>query len=355
MHGQRKLSGPGARTTIAYSVVTIGVPAFNMWCVESYAGIIVMTLTPAQSITRPLAEDEFKRVEYYAPRAKRIQELCSLFPDHFHGYVTYESSVLAAFAPRWTATKPLFPNLRILDVSPANDQYPVYYRFFHVLFGPQLQRISSNCTTFSGMAKHVPPIDYQQMLERLQESAPHLLHLNLSVDAPPYSPVIVSAMCNALCGFIHLVNVRIGAFPVTEQAFRYLAELPHLEVIGTQLPNTMTETSFRRTRFDEFFSNLREFRLSRGSSLGLISLVMQRVNSSQLEIIVASVVGESVFVSLDTVISLFAIFSVQNSERIQVLKIEASIKPTPESTLTAQHIESLFALQRLATRGSRRS
>ena len=48
--------------------------------------------------------------------------------------------------------------------------------------------------------------------------------------------------------------------------------------------------------------------------------------------------------------SLFsAIFSVQDSERIQVLKIEASIKPTSESTLTAQHIEPLFALQRLTT------
>ncbi|KAI1784279.1 hypothetical protein LXA43DRAFT_930294, partial [Ganoderma leucocontextum] len=303
------------------------------------------------SITRALTEDEFKRVEYYTPRVRRIQERCPLFPNRFQGFVTYESSVLAAFAPRWTSATPLFPNLRVLDLSPANDQYPVYYQFFHVLFGSQLQRISNDCTTFSRMAKDVPPADYQQMVARLQESTPHLFHLKLYADVPPYSPIIVTAISTALSSFTHLVSARTGALPISEQAFRHLAELPHLEAIDVRLLDTMAESSFRRTIFDQFFPSLRELRLAHHFNLDLISLMVQRVHSPRLEIIGASLLDENLLVPPDNVTSFFsAVLSGNSSERMNLkeLCIQASIERTPEGTFNERHLEPLFALKSLA-------
>ncbi|KAI1790422.1 hypothetical protein LXA43DRAFT_1182464 [Ganoderma leucocontextum] len=293
--------------------------------------------------------DEFKRIEYYTPRVKRIQELCPLFPGRFRGCVTYESSVLAAFAPRWTPEKPLFPNLHILDVSPANDQYAVYYRFFHVLFGPQLQSISNDCITFSGMAKDVPPADYLQMLVRLQECAPHLLHLKLYVDVPPYSPIIVSAMSTAIRSFKHLVSAHTGSLPITEEVLHHLAELPHLEVINVSLLHTMTKRDVAPTRFNEFFPALRELRLAHHSNLVPISQIVQHVNSSRLEIIHATAVKKDVPVSLNTMLTFFsAVLARNNSDNIKELGIQASLDRMDEaSQFTEQYLEPLFALKSL--------
>ena len=112
---------------------TGGLP-FNMWyrgfsvSLVGYPANSCLLLWCVQGIDRPLTEDEFERIEYYAPRVKRIQELCPLFPGRLQGYVTYESSVLAAFAPRWTPEKPLFPNLRIFR-SPAAEGFQRLRKF----------------------------------------------------------------------------------------------------------------------------------------------------------------------------------------------------------------------------------
>ncbi|PIL30710.1 hypothetical protein GSI_06878 [Ganoderma sinense ZZ0214-1] len=201
------------------------------------------------------------------------------------------------------------------------------------------------------MTKTVPPADYQQMLVRLQESAPLLSHLHLNADVPPYDPTIISAMSNAICTFKHLVSVRTGPLPITEQAFRYLAELPHLEVINVRLPDTITEASFRRAPFDEIFPSLRELRLAHLFNLNLISLIVQHTRSPRLEIISAESVDEDRPVPLEDVMSFFsAILSRNNAEHIKELTIEAlPIEWTPQNTFTNQHLEPLFALKSLTT------
>ena len=109
--------------------------------------------------------------------------------------MTYESSVLEAFASHCSPDNPPFPNLRTLDVSPSAGQFKLYYRFFHVLFGPRLRIINNSLpANLLRTAKDVLLADYQQMLMRLQESAPHLRHLKLYIDLPSYSPAIISAM-----------------------------------------------------------------------------------------------------------------------------------------------------------------
>ncbi|TBU31481.1 hypothetical protein BD311DRAFT_120319 [Dichomitus squalens] len=55
-------------------------------------------------MTRPLTDEEFGRLAYYTPRVKRVQELCSLFPSRFHGYITFETSILAALASLWSTS-----------------------------------------------------------------------------------------------------------------------------------------------------------------------------------------------------------------------------------------------------------
>ncbi|PIL29896.1 hypothetical protein GSI_07806 [Ganoderma sinense ZZ0214-1] len=305
------------------------------------------------SIVRPLTEDEVKRVEYYTPRVKRIQELCPLFPNHLRGHVTYESSVLAAFASHWSPEKPLFPNLRILDLSPATGQYGLYFRFFYVLFGPHLRKISSDCSPagMSRFAKDVPPDDYQQMLQKLQESAPHLQHLKLYVDAPPYSSVIVSAMSGALRSFNHLVSARTGSLPITLEALYHLAELPYLEAIDVRLPDAMTERdveSLHSTSFDEFFPALRELRLMHHFNLAPISRIVQQVHSSRLEIIRVVILETSV--PLDAVLHFLSVVLCRNDrESIKELGIQTVELAEELSPFTEQHLEPLFALRSLTT------
>ena len=128
--------------------------------------------------------------------------------------------------------KPLFPNLRVLDVSPSDeDQCPSYYCFFLVFLGPQLQTISTDYTTFTNLGswKVVSSHDYGRMLMGLREFVPHLLHLTLYADAPPYCPVIISAMSTTIQSFKNLVTARTGSLPISEQALRHLAQLPYLE------------------------------------------------------------------------------------------------------------------------------
>ncbi len=104
----------------------------------------------------------------------------------------------------------------------------------------------------------MPTADYQQILVRLQDSAPHLSHLQLNADVPPYSPTIVSAMSAAIRSFKHLVSVRTGSLPITGQAFHHLGGLPHLEIVDIPLIDIMTEASFGGARFDELFPSLQE-------------------------------------------------------------------------------------------------
>ncbi|KAM5542204.1 hypothetical protein V8D89_004077 [Ganoderma adspersum] len=293
------------------------------------------------SIVRPLTEDELKRVQYYAPRVKRIQELCPLFPNHLRGYVTYESSVLEAFASHCPPEKPLFPNLRTLDVSPSVGQFDLYYRL-------SLR-----------MAKDVPLADYQQMLMKLQESAPHLRHLKLYVDVPPYSPTIISAMSSALRSFKHLVSARTGSLPITQEALHHLAELPYLEAIDIRLPDAMTEwdvASLHPTRFDGFFPALRELRLVHHFNLAPIWHIVQHMHSSQLEIIRVALLEMSV--PLNTVLSfLSAVLGRSNSGDIKELGIQTSVEhgDSEPSQFTAQHLEPLFALKSLTNLGLRLS
>ena len=303
-----------------------------------------------------LTEDEFKRVECYTARVRRIQERCPLFPRHLRDYVRYESSVLAAFAPRWTPATPLFPNLRILEASPAErEQCADYYHFFHTLFGPRLQRISNDYTsfTYANGGKVVPRTDYQQMLTRLQESAPHLLHLTLYADASPYSATIVSAMSTAIRNLEHLVSVRTGSLPITEQAFRHLARLPHLEAIDVGLPDAMTQgdgSFLRLSHYDDFFPSLRELWLAHHSNLSIISHIMPHIRSPRLESIRAQLLDGRVFIPFNDATSFFAAVLLRpNSANIKELGITASIEPTdgPTSTFTEQHLEPLFALRRL--------
>ena len=276
-----------------------------------------------------------------------------------------ESSVLDAFASHCTPDNPLFPNLRTIDVSPSTDQYSVYYRFFHVLFGHQLQRISSNRIppVLASLAKCVPPADYQQMLVKLQESAPHLQHLKLYVDVPPYSSVIISAMSSALVSFKHLVSARTGLLPITQEALHRLAELPHLEAIEVRLPDTMTEQdveSLHPTRLDQFFPVLRELHLVHRFNLAPIQHIVQHVQSSRLEII--RVVILEMNVPLDTIPSFFSVvLDRSNRDDIKELVIQTSDPAEhgpcgePESHFTAQHLEPLFALRGLTNLGLRLS
>ena len=199
------------------------------------------------------------------------------------------------------------------------------------------------------MTKDVPPADYQQMLVKLQESCPYLSHLQLNADVAPFSSIIVSAMSTAIRSFMHLVSVRTGSLPITDQAFYHLAELPHLEAINVRIPDTITEASFRRSRFGEIFPGLREARFIHPSSLGIISLLVQRIHSPRLDIISAELFKKALIL-VDDIMTFFSIVvSKNNAERIKELGIEASIEPTPEGRFNEQHLEPLFALRSLVT------
>ena len=199
------------------------------------------------------------------------------------------------------------------------------------------------------MAKDVPPADYQQMLVKLQESCPYLSHLQLNADVAPFSSIIVSAMSTTIRSFKHLVSVRTGPLPITEEAFRHLAELPHLEAIHVRIPDTITDASFRRARFSETFPSLREARFIHPSSLGIISLLVQHIHSPRLDIISAELFKKAL-IPVDDVMAFFSvILSKHNAEHIKELSIEASIEPTREGRFNEQHLEPLFALRSLVT------
>ena len=220
---------------------------------------------------------------------------------------------------------------------------------FHVLFGPQLRRLSNDCVTFARMAKDVDPADYQQMLVKLQESAPNLLHLKLYVDVPPYSPVVISAMSTAIRSFKHLISARIGSLPITKEALHHLAELPHREVVDVRLPDTMTErdvASLHPTRFDEFFPALRELRLAHHFNLDVISRIVQHVHSSRLEIIRAVL---EIDAPLTTILPFLSVIrGLKNSDHIKHLSIQASIgEEDGASPFTKEHLEPLFRLKSL--------
>ncbi|PIL30709.1 hypothetical protein GSI_06877 [Ganoderma sinense ZZ0214-1] len=310
------------------------------------------------SMTRRLTEEEFKRIQYYTPRVKRIQERCPLFPRRLRAYfMRYDHSILGALAHWCSPESPLFPNLRVLDASPASeDLCPAYYRRFHFLFGPQLQRICTDYTTFTDPRwKIVPTHEYQHMLMQLLESAPHLLHLILYADAPPYTPTIVSAVSTAIRTFKNLVTARTGSLPIAEEALRHLAQLPHLEVVDVRLPDTMAEGDvaqcFHPTRYDDFFPSLREVWLAHRSDLAPISRVVRSVQSSQLEVIRAHLLDRKAPIPFNGVLSfLSVVLDRSNSANIKGLSVEASIKhtdPEARSTFTEDHLGPLFALRGL--------
>ncbi|KAI1790427.1 hypothetical protein LXA43DRAFT_1062068 [Ganoderma leucocontextum] len=174
------------------------------------------------------------------------------------------------------------------------------------------------------------PADYQQMLARLQESAPYLLYLRLFA---PYSPIIVTAMSAALRSFALWVSARTGSLPIIEQAFRHLAALLPLETIDITLPDSFMErdvASLRLTRVDEFFPILRELQPARRGSRSSVqdslrTTTMTMVRSSRWTL------------------------SRNNSTIIQELGIQASIEQTPDATFNGKHLEPLFALRNLTT------
>ena len=329
----------------------------------------VYALILQQSIIRPLTNEEYGRLAYYAPRVKRIQELCPLFPPRFHGNFIFETSVIAALASRWSMSQLLFPNVHVLRLDPARDQY----RYLHALFGPQLRQISSDAAAFPGM-QDVDSEEYRQMLVMLQEMAPLLTHFELKIDGVPfrepfglpfgeslgeplgepfgelYPSTILSAMYATLRSFKHLVSVRTGALPIDMQTFRYLASLPQLEFMEARPADHIVERDFRwlyTSGHEVYFPSLREIYLQYDMDPGPLSTVLQHIRSSRLNVIHVKPFGQTV-VSLDRALHLLSVvLSRSGMESITQLSITMPTQRLDGAALHEQHLEPLLRLGRL--------
>ncbi|TBU45635.1 hypothetical protein BD309DRAFT_1079224 [Dichomitus squalens] len=315
----------------------------NLYCIYSGSH-------PSSVHYPPLTDEEFGRLAYYTPRVKRVQELCSLFPSRFHGYITFETSILAALASRWSTSQPLFHNLRVVRLNPAHDQYKVYYRYFHVLFGAQLRHISSDATAFSN-SKDVEPEDYRQMLMRLQETAPLLTRFELKVDAEPYSPIILSAMYSAIYSFKHLVSVRTGALPMDMPTIRYLAALPHLEIMEIRPADSISPRDLHwlgTTRLAVHFPNPREVHLQHHVAPDPLATILLHIHSARLETIHITAVTQDTLIPMGHALQLLSVVLSRNgSAIIKQLHLTIPVDRTSDVAMIDQHLEPLDRLGHL--------
>ncbi|TBU31482.1 hypothetical protein BD311DRAFT_804662 [Dichomitus squalens] len=165
---------------------------------------------------------------------------------------------------------------------------------------------------------------------RLQETAPLLTRFELKVDAEPYSPIIHSAMYSAIYSFKHLVSVRTGALPMDMPTIRYLAALPHLEIMEIRPADSISPRDLHWLAPDP------------------LATILLHIHSARLETIHITAVTQDTPIPMGHALQLLSVVLSRNgSAIIKQLHLTIPVDRTSDVAMIDQHLEPLDRLGHL--------